>query len=215
MYKSPGVRSGAWLTEKAEAYNSPKGISNYGLVPVTYKNADKDWEKTKKGIGQDFQNLKKYAGTASETAKEGIKKAYDWTRIWGPLTLGSAGGLAYVCTQHPGDEYGWLKGVLGGALVGFTAKLVSQIEKRKSEYRKRLLEREKMRVQGEIRDLLKELVRTPVNGDLDRKIGYKERLKILSKTLERGEEIGPERINQMKNEEQAIRSGMEELYRIQ
>ncbi len=216
MYRLPGVRSGAWLTEKEEAYKSPKGIRNYDLVPATYKNADRDWEKTKKEIEQDFRKLRKSAVTASKTAKDAIKKAYDWTGLWGVSALGSAGGLGYVCSQYPGDEYGWLKGVLGGALVGSVTKLYNRLEKKRDEYRRELFERKKMKIQREIRDLLKEIARIPVNGDLNKKIGYKGRLEILLKRFDEGKEMGSERIEHVKNKEmKSIKEGMEELYRIQ
>ena len=215
MYKLPGVRSGTWLTEKEETYSSPKGISNYGLVPVTYKNADKQGEKTKKEIGEDFQKLLKNTVAASKTTKDAIKKAYDWTGIWGLSTLGSAGGLAYVLSQYPNDEYGWLKGALFGSMVASGTKLVNRIEKKRESYKKQKAERGKMKIQKEIRDLLKEFVRTPVNGDLDRKIGYKERLKILSKTLEKEEEMEPKRIEQIREEEiTPIKESMENYYKI-
>ncbi len=216
MYKKPGVRSGAWLTEREGTYGPLKGIGNYGLVPVGYKYENEEWEKTKKQFERDFQKIRKSAKTASESAKDAIKKAYDWTGIWGVSALGSAGGLAYVCIQHTGDEYGWLKGVLGGALAGSIAKLSTYVERKREAYRRELIERKKMKIQREIRDLLKEVVRTPVNGDLNKKIGYKGRLEILLKTLDEREEMAAEQMENMKNKEmELVRTGMEELYRIQ
>jgi hypothetical protein len=176
----------------------PKGINNYGLLPVGYKDTDKHWEKTKREIGQDFRKLRENAVIASETAKEGIKKAYDWTGVWLPSALLSGGGLAYVCSQHPGDEYSWLKGVLGGAFVGSLGKLVTRIEKKKEE------SRENIKIQKEVRDLLEKIVRTPLNGDLKKKntlFGYKVKLEFLLDEINRSEGLKLDRIEEMRKTE--------------
>lgn len=214
MYRLPGVRSGAWLTEE-EVYEPPKGINNYGLMPATYKNEGEQWEKTKEEFKRDFQKLLKNAVTASKRAKDAIKKAYDWAGMWGVSALGSAGGLAYVCSQHPGDEYSWLKGLLGAALVGSLTKIYHRVERRREERRREILERRKIKIQREIRDMLKEIVKTPANGQLIMKINYKGRLETLLKKLEKEKEMEWEEIEQIKNKEiKLIKSGMEKLYRI-
>jgi hypothetical protein len=169
MYRLPGVRSGAWLTEKEETYKSPKGISNYGLMPVPYKNEKEQWEKTKKEIGQDFQKLQKSAVTASRKTKDAIKKAYDWTGVWGPSTLGSAAGLGYVWSQYPGDEYGWLKGALMGSLITSGTKLWRRVERKWNAYK---TEKEKSRnnlqkkaLKSEYFNVMEKLMRSDLQPD--------------------------------------------------
>ena len=134
MYGWPGVGSGAWSTETEETYRPLKGFGNYGLLPVGNEYADKHWEKEKKEIIRDLRKLRENAVAASKKAGDITKEVYEWTGPWGASTLGSAMALLYVCHEHPGDVYGWLKGPLLTSLLGSLTKLAMRAEKKMKSY---------------------------------------------------------------------------------
>lgn len=208
MYRLPGVRSGTWLTENEETYRSSKGFGNYGLVPVGSKYTDESWEKSKEEIAQDFQRLRKSAVTASKKVKEAVKTAYDWTRMWGPATLASAGALTYACLEYPGDQYGWIKDPLLMALLGSSAKLGTRLEKKLKSYlrerkeRKNETERESLRREYfGFRKKMKEVMEKM--GGLHEEMNAKYIIGVQEFTRLLNEEVEPERI---RNELEGIRT---------
>lgn len=198
MYKSPGVRSGAWLTEK-ETYRPFKGFGNYGLMPVGYKNADKDWERARKELVRDFQGIRRSAGTASRKAIKAIENAYDCIGIWGLSSLGMGGTLWYVCHEHPGDQYEWLKKPLVASLLGSLTKAGIHLEKKFREYRELRQERENERQRNEIRrdyfqfrKEMKEALRD--RGGLDEEMNAKYVIGVQDFTKLLGGKGGPEEL---------------------
>ena len=147
MYKRSGVGSGAWSTEKeANTYGPLKGISNYGLLPVGYKDADVHWEKTKKEIGQDFRELRKNSVIASKKAgKYIIDKVKKHPEYVAGLTLEALGiGAKYSGIEgleSIGDE------LIAGGLIPFVTKFVNYAIKRAE---KRVLKEEYFNLMKEL-----------------------------------------------------------------
>lgn len=227
MYKGSGVRSGAWLTDKAETYKSPKGISNYGLVPVTYKNADAHWEKTKKEIGQNFQELQGNAVTASRKTRDYIKRNSKRNPGY-PVGLGL--GLFGVAAKYSGIEGIEELGdplICGGLFM--TARQIVYSTRRAMERnrgkKKMRIERERLRIEknreklqeqlnSDIRKLIDRLERTPVNGDSDRKISYMNEMERWLENM--NGEMGPECIEKMRKDQvDPMKENLGKLYGVQ
>jgi len=187
MYKPLGTRSGTWLTEKEEAYKSPKikGISNYGLVPAEYKNAEKDWKKTRKEIRQGFRRLRENAATASKKAGKKIKnyvaKNPGYVAAMAVEALGW--GAKYLGADGMDGIADGLITLGFGPAVGQYVSNANLRRNRKAEKEKMDLQRKHVKLETEIRDLLRKTKRTPVNGKLNEKISYKGEMEILLKTL--------------------------------
>lgn len=210
MYKGDRV-FGAALGRK-ETYGPTKGISNYGLLPVDYKDADN-------------RKLRKNAGIASGTARNYIKKGAEKNAgYYLGLALGGLGAAAKYSGIEGLESIG--DALIGGSLFTMGSQFLYNVRKgieRRFEKEKMKMQREMredqkktMEIQREIRDLMKKLVRTPVNGDIHEKIGYKGELEALLNTLDNSEEMGPEQIEWIRRERvEPVKEGMEKYYRIQ
>ena len=202
MYKLPGVRSDAWLTENEKDYTETcgplKGFRNYGLWSVGDEYTDLRWEKTKKEIRnylkndlkttkQDFQKTWKCTVTASRKARKYLKRNFEKNPGYAVgLVLEGLGWAAKYCGIEGLEGIG--DGLIVGGLVPIGSQLIYNV---RGKDRKKALE-----VQKEIRDLLKELVKTPINGGSD----YKEGLEILLDRFEKGK-IEPKQIKQIRKEQ--------------
>ena len=192
MYKRPGVRSSAWLTEKEETYGPLKGIGNYGLVPVGYKYENEEWEKTKKQLEQDFQKIRKSAKTASKSAGKYIAKSFkENPGYWVGVALETFGWAA---------KYGGIPGLesIGDGLIilGFGSiggQLITSTRRKneeKKEYRERMkLQMEILKNEKKQSQLLEEVLEYIRNdGDLKERLGAKG-MKSIERKVRRLERI--------------------------
>ena len=177
MYKKPGVRSGAWLTEREGTCRPLKGIGNYGLVPVGYKYEKEEWEKTKKQFERDFQKIRKSAKTASESAGKYIAKNFkENPGYWVGAALETLGWTA---------KYGGIPGLesIGDGLIilGFGSiggQLITSTRRKseeKGEYKERMkLQMEILKNEKKQSEMLEELLEYIRNdGDLKERLGPK------------------------------------------
>lgn len=217
MYKSAGARSGAWLAEKEEAYKSPRtlGISNYGLVPVTYKNEDLEWKRTKKEIGQGFRRLRGKAATASKKAGKKIKDYVSKNPGYVASLAAETLGLGAKCLGADGMD-----GIADGLItLGFGPALGQYVsnanarESMKAEREKIEIQRKRMEIETEIRDMLREIAGKPVNGKLDQKIYYKGELKNLLNSVVSQKGLGEEQMDKIQNQRMGpMMKDLEDLY---